>query len=87
MVEVRMSMEEYMAMMANMASMDLATDNQVMQEPGATPEKKPKRRTAYQRKYKKAFKKIAPKYKLKSGKWKKGGFRTAVKLAHKEARK
>ena len=87
MVEVRMSMEEYMALMQNMASMDLPGNNQVIEEPGATPEKKPKRKTAYQRKYKKAFKKIAPKYKLKSGKWKKGGFRTAVKLAHKEARK
>ena len=47
-----------------------------------------KRKTsAYSRRYKAAFRKIAPKYKLKSGKWKKNGFKTAVKLAHKEARK
>ena len=38
--------------------------------------------TAYQKKYKAAFKTIAPKYKLKNGKWKKGGFRAAVKKAH-----
>jgi hypothetical protein len=41
--------------------------------------------TAYQKKYKAAFKSIAPKYKLKNGKWKKGGFRAAVKAAHKKA--
>ena len=35
-------------------------------------------KSAYNRRYKAAFKKIAPKYKLKSGKWKKGGFRSAV---------
>ena len=87
MVEVRMSMEEYMAMMANMAAVDLPGNDQVISETPAAVKPTKKRKTAYQRRYKKAFKRIAPKYKLKSGKWKKGGFRTAVKLAHKEARK
>ena len=41
--------------------------------------------SAYNRKYKSAFKKIAPRYKLKSGKWKAGGFRRAVKEAHRIA--
>lgn len=41
--------------------------------------------SAYNRRYKTAFKKIAPRYKLKSGKWKAGGFRRAVKEAHKIA--
>jgi len=41
--------------------------------------------TAYQRKYKKAFEKVKNKYKLKSGKWKKDGFKKAVKEAHKIA--
>ena len=45
-----------------------------------------KKTTAYQRRYKKAFKSIAPKHKLKNGKWKKGGFKAAVRAAHKEAR-
>jgi hypothetical protein len=44
-----------------------------------------KRKTAYQRKYKAAFKKIQKKYKLKSGRWKKGGFRSAVREAHRIA--
>lgn len=49
--------------------------------------KKPKRKTAYQRKYKAAFKKIQKRYKLKSGKWKKGGFRSAVREAHRMAKR
>jgi hypothetical protein len=44
-----------------------------------------KRKTGYQKRYKKAFNQIAPKYKLKNGKWKKDGFRAAVKAAHKAA--
>ena len=49
---------------------------------------KPKRRsTAYQRRYKKAFKKIQSRYKLKSGKWKKGGFKSAVREAHRMAKR
>lgn len=48
---------------------------------------KKKRATAYQRRYKAAFKKLSSRYKLKSGKWKKGGFKAAVKAAHAQARK
>jgi hypothetical protein len=44
-----------------------------------------KKVSAYNRKYKAAFKKVAPRYKLKSGKWKAGGFKRAVKEAHKMA--
>jgi hypothetical protein len=47
--------------------------------------KRKRKVTAYQKKYKAAFKSIAPKYKLKNGKWKKGGFKAAVKAAHKKA--
>ena len=52
----------------------------------ASASKPRKKTTAYQRRYKKAFKAIAPKHKLKNGKWKQGGFKKAVKQAHKEAR-
>ena len=47
--------------------------------------RKRKKPNAYQKKYKAAFKQIAPKYKLKNGKWKKGGFKAAVKAAHAKA--
>ena len=50
-----------------------------------TPAAPRKKVSAYNRRYKKAFKKVAPRYKLKSGKWKAGGFRRAVKEAHKIA--
>lgn len=46
-----------------------------------------KARSAYSRRYKTAFNKIAPKYKLKSGKWRTGGFRKAVKEAHRMVKK
>ena len=58
-------------------------NNQETSSQGATK----KRSTAYSRKYKKAFKSVSSRYKLKSGKWKKGGFKRAVKEAHKEAKK
>jgi len=40
----------------------------------------------YSKKYGRAFKKIASKYKTKSGSWKKNGFRNAQKAAHKLAK-
>jgi len=47
----------------------------------------PKKRkvSAYNRKYKAAFKRVSSKYKLKNGKWKAGGFKRAVREAHKIA--
>ena len=52
------------------------------------PKKAKKRvKSAAQRAYAKAFKKVQGKYKLKSGKWKKGGFKRAVKEAHKLAKR
>ena len=85
MVDVTMSMEEYLALVnqINGQLMNTTTD------PVMEVEEKPKRKrsSAYARRYKAAFKRLAPKYKLKNGRWKKGGFRTTVRLAHKEARK
>lgn len=85
MATVTMTMEEYLQLLNGLSSdmsMSAAAD---MPEPGQT---KPKRRTtAYQRRYKANFKKIAPRFKLKSGKWKKNGFKEAVKLAHKMSKK
>ena len=56
-----------------------------MERAGEVGTRRKKRVSAYQKKYKAAFKQIAPKYKLKNGKWKKGGFKAAVKAAHKKA--
>ena len=85
---------------ANMATGGLVTDPTLAMIGEAGPElvlpltggsvnlQKPKRRvTKYQRTYKKNFKKISSKYKLKSGKWKNDGFKRAVKEAHKMTKK
>lgn len=53
--------------------------------PELTETKTKKRKTAYQRRYSKAFQKVKSKYKLRSGKWKKDGFKKAVREAHKLA--
>lgn len=47
----------------------------------------PKKRkaSAYSRKYKAAFKRVSSKHKMKNGKWKAGGFKRAVKEAHRIA--
>ena len=46
-----------------------------------------KKVSRYNRKYKAAFRKVSSRYRTKSGKWKAGGFKAAVKAAHKEAKK
>jgi ribosomal protein L17 len=51
----------------------------------ATATKTRRKVSAYNRKYKAAFKKVAPRYKLKNGKWSAGGFKRAVKEAHRIA--
>ena len=43
--------------------------------------------SAYNRKYKAAFKKVSPTYKKKNGQWKTNGFRSAVRAAHRMAKK
>lgn len=95
MVEVRMTLEEFNALRAAAGFAPImGAPGQVVPQSielntpvGALPEPaKPKRRkTAYQRRYKAAFKRIAKKHKLKSGKWKAGGFKRAVREAHKIA--
>ncbi len=48
----------------------------------------PKRKaSAYSKRYGKAFKKLAPKYKKKNGQWKKDGFKRCAAAARKEAKK
>jgi len=82
MVEVSMSMEEYLSLLGGV-TMDSASSKEFEE---TLPPKK-KRSSAYSRRYKANFKKIAPRYKMKSGKWKKNGFKSAVKLAHKMSKK
>ena len=43
--------------------------------------------SAYSKRYGRAFKKLAPKYKKKNGQWKKDGFKRCGAAARKEAKK
>ena len=49
--------------------------------------KKPRRASAYSKRYGAAFKRIAPKNQKKGGGWKQGGFMRTQKAAHRAARK
>jgi hypothetical protein len=84
-----MSVEEYLRLMdaINQTSSAITSVKEDVKEGVAAVKTVKKKTSAYNRKYKAAFKKIASKYKLKSGKWKKGGFKAAVKAAHKAVKK
>lgn len=88
MAEVTMTMEEYLQLLnslSNLQPMKTETvEEAIARERRMFPKKKP---TAYQKRYKANFKKVSPQFKLKSGKWKKNGFRNAVKKAHKLSKK
>ena len=88
MATVTMTMEEYLQLI-NGLTFDLGGElgSPDSMDSAAARMPKKKRSTAYQRRYSSNFKKIANRYKLKSGKWKKGGFKAAVKLAHKMSKK
>ena len=85
MATVTMTMEEYLQLINGLSSETPSRTMDAMQSVDSKP-KKPKM-TAYQRRYKANFKKIEADYKLKNGRWKKGGFKQAVKLAHKMSKK
>jgi len=64
--------------------------NEVLSVPGnvlANPAKAKRKASAYSRKYKTAFKQVSSQFKNKNGTWKKGGFKRAVKAAHKAVKK
>jgi len=84
-----MSVEEYLRLIeaVNTTRTAVTEARQEAKEIVAGVKKVKRKTSAYSRKYKAAFKKIASKYKLKSGKWKKGGFKAAVKAAHKAVKK
>ncbi len=83
--DMMLTVEEYMALRRLIDSERESEGSKIVE---TQLENTPKKRsTAYSRKYKKAFKSVSPRYKSKSGKWKKGGFKSAVKAAHKAVKK
>ena len=81
MATVTMTMEEYLQLLNGLSS-DMQMDMVPVQD-----EPKPKKKTAYQKRYERNFRKIEKDFKLKSGKWKKNGFKNAVRMAHKMSKK
>jgi len=75
--------------MAQGLSSDVATPIAALAEPVEKVVVKTAKRklSAYNRRYRAAFKKVAPRFKLKNGNWKSNGFRSAVRAAHKVAKK
>tara|TARA_Y100000004_G_C8949060_1_gene427647 strand:+ start:1877 stop:2116 length:240 start_codon:yes stop_codon:yes gene_type:complete len=49
--------------------------------------KRPRSASAYNKRYSAAFKRLAPKYKTKKGAWKKNGYRSCVRAAHRAAKR
>ncbi len=82
MAEVTLTLEEYEAMRAMILNPTSSTQGT---SSGIT--SKPRKASAYSKRYGKAFKKVQGKYKLKSGAWKKNGFKNAQKAAHAIAKK
>ena len=83
--DMMLTPDEYMAIIRLIQSERESEGASLAQ--GGDDKPKKRRKTAYQRRYQAAFKKIAPNYKLKNGRWKKNGFRRAVMVAHKMAKK
>jgi len=81
MVDVRMTMDEYLTLLGGIPMDSAPPTSDISLAP------KKKRSSAYSRRYKANFRKIAPRFKLKNGNWKKNGFKSAVKLAHKMSKK
>jgi len=75
-------------MSMNGTSLQLTLPNELMSlspEVAGIP-KKPRKASAYSKRYSKAFKKVSPTYKKQNGEWKVNGFRSAVRAAHKLAK-
>jgi hypothetical protein len=82
MAEVTLSLEEYEAMRAMILN-PIASSSSSSSEPAT----KPRKASAYSKRYGRAFKEVQGKFKTKSGSWMKDGFKRAQKAAHALAKK
>jgi hypothetical protein len=83
---VELSEEEYIALLREAGRLG---DNRRSVASSSPPKKTQRKRkaSAYSKKYGRAFKKVAPKYKKKNGGWKVNGFKAAQRAAHKMAKR
>ena len=89
MPKVSMSVEDYLRLLALAENTTRVVDNVVDSGRIAVAEVKTAKRraSAYQRRYKAAFRAAKKRFMTNAGKWKKGGFKSAVRAAHKAAKK
>lgn len=83
MAEVRLTLEEYEAI-RHLISSERESEGAHEQ---AVVTKKPRKASAYNRRFSAAFKKCQRRFKKKSGGWKKDGFKHCQAAAHKLARR
>ena len=81
-----LTVDEYMALRRLIDSERESEGASMVERTDSKSESKPKPKRRKNTAYARAFKKVQSKYKLKSGKWKKGGFGRAVREAHKLAK-
>jgi len=81
MAEVRLTLEEYEALRSLITSERESEGASIVSEP------KKRKASAYSKRYGKAFRKVAGRYKKKNGGWMKNGFKRAQKAAHSLAKK
>jgi hypothetical protein len=82
MAQVTLTLDEYEALRALIGS-ERESEGATL----AVSAPKKRKASAYSKRYGKAFRKVAPKYKTKSGSWMKNGFKRAQKAAHALAKK
>lgn len=84
---VTMSMEEYLALVQGVESLtrDLVDVPQTMSDGRPAPKKRTNKK--YANTYKREFRKLSSRFKSKNGKWKKDGFKAAVRAAHRATKK
>ena len=80
MAEVTLTLEEYEAL----REMAMGSTPAIVDTPIEV--KKPRKPSAYSKRYGKAFEKVAKDFKKKNGEWKVNGFRNAVRAGHKLAK-
>lgn len=83
---VQMSVEDYLSLLERVQAAR-ETVQEVVEVTQPIAKKAKKKVSSYNRKYKAAFKKVKGKYMTKAGNWKKGGFKAAVKAAHKAVKR
>lgn len=86
MATVTMTIEEYLALINGLTSNQAMPADSGMMSQAPEP-KRARKPTAYQRRYKRNFRQIQDRYKKQNGEWKKNGFRSAVREAHRLSKK